>query len=263
MIIDKIKIDSNEMGYLRFGDGSKPLVIIPGLSLRSVLLSSEAIKDAYNELCEEYTVYVFDRPNKLEKECSLEWIADLTVKAMSALGIENAYLMGASQGGMICQYIAANHPELIKKLVLSSTTCRINKAASAVFRRWIEMARAHNVQELNHDFLQTVFSKEYLDKYKDVLPEIEKLGTEAECDRMVVMTSIMVDKDFTDVANMIKCPTLVIGSTLDRVFDQESIRWLADNIGAGLYMYNEYGHACYDEAVDFKRRIIDFCGERK
>ena len=49
------------MEYFQFGNGAKTLVILPGLSVQSVMLSADAIAQAYQPLCEEYTIYVFDR----------------------------------------------------------------------------------------------------------------------------------------------------------------------------------------------------------
>lgn len=44
-------------------------------------------------------------------------MAEDQAKAMKALGIANANVMGVSQGGMIAQYLAIDHPELVRKLI--------------------------------------------------------------------------------------------------------------------------------------------------
>ena len=33
---------------------------------------------------------------------------------------------------------------------------------------------------------------------------------------------------------------------------------LADKLGCELYMYEQFGHALYEEAKDFNRRVYDF-----
>ena len=46
--------------YFSFGRGKKPLVIIPGLSVQSILLFKDIIKSSYEIFSEDFTVYVID-----------------------------------------------------------------------------------------------------------------------------------------------------------------------------------------------------------
>ena len=58
----------------------------------------------------------------------------------------------------------------------------------------------------------------------------------------------------------IRCPTLVIGGTDDRIVTGEASHELAARIpGAALQMYAGLGHGLYEEAPDFLRRVADFC----
>ena len=116
--------DGIRMQYLEFGHGEKTLVILPGLSVKSVLLYEEAIVPAYSVFAREYTVYLFDRRLDLPDGYSIaDMAADTAV--MNSLGISGACVFGVSQGGMIAQILASSHPELVKKLVLASTASRM------------------------------------------------------------------------------------------------------------------------------------------
>ena len=59
--MNTVKTDSFEMDYIKFGHGSRTLVIIPGLSVQSVLLSADAIEEAYRMFTDDCTVFPFDR----------------------------------------------------------------------------------------------------------------------------------------------------------------------------------------------------------
>ena len=48
MQIQTVKTDTFSMDYFCFGTGGRKLVIIPGVSIQSVMGSAEAIADAYS-----------------------------------------------------------------------------------------------------------------------------------------------------------------------------------------------------------------------
>mgnify|MGYP000509005964 FL=1 len=55
------------MKHIVFGSGTKNFVILPGLSVHSVMGLADAIAEAYKDFCEEYTVYVFDRAENIQR----------------------------------------------------------------------------------------------------------------------------------------------------------------------------------------------------
>ena len=66
--IEKAEVNGFSMNYFRFGNGKRIMVILPGLSIGSVMHSAQLIADAYRIFAEEYTVYVFDRRNEVQKD---------------------------------------------------------------------------------------------------------------------------------------------------------------------------------------------------
>jgi pimeloyl-ACP methyl ester carboxylesterase len=61
----------------------------------------------------------------------------------------------------------------------------------------------------------------------------------------------------------LKCPTLVLGAELDQVLGVIASREIAEvlkqnGVPTELYVYENYGHAAYDEAPDYRARILEF-----
>ena len=56
----------------------------------------------------------------------------------------------------------------------------------------------------------------------------------------------------------IQCPVFVIGGMQDKVTGGEALIEIADKLGCESYIYNDLGHAAYEEAKDFNQRIYDF-----
>ena len=123
--IKTVETGSCTMRYFQFGTGPKPMVILPGLSVQSVMNAADAVANAYRSMAQDFTVTAFDRRPELPAAYSVSDMARDTAAAMSALGLGGAYLFGASQGGMIALLIALDHPELVRKLALGSTAARV------------------------------------------------------------------------------------------------------------------------------------------
>lgn len=82
--IETIRTDKFTMDYFRFGEGKETLVILPGLSVQSVMASADAVVDAYRPLTDDFTIYLFDRRKELPDSYSIYEIAQDTAEAIQA-----------------------------------------------------------------------------------------------------------------------------------------------------------------------------------
>lgn len=256
----KVALGDSYMNVIRFGDGEKKFAVIAGVSLTGLEGQGEAIAEAYAAFGEEYTVYLFERKKHLEKGYTVEKMAEDVYLAMKKLGVGSAFVYGVSQGGMIAQVLAIKHPEAVEKLVLCSTACRPTETVKKVAFAWLDSARRHDVVSLNRSFFDVVYSKEYLDKARDILPELEKIGSPEDCDRFSILVEAIFSFDVADRLSEISCPVLVLGDKNDRTVGDEGSYELIERLGCENYMYDTYSHAVYDEAPDIKERIKAFLG---
>lgn len=247
-----------EIDYFSFGDGDKPFVLIPGLSLLPVTPMAKAVAMQYRAFHSGYKVYLFDRKRSIPNGYTIEQMADDTVNAMRLAGLSKVLLMGCSQGGMMAQVIAAKYPEMVEKLVLCSTAATPDENARAVLGRWIELAQAGDIKAFNRNVFQHVYSKAYYDKYAESFALAEELGTPADIARFIPLAKACLGYDAHTVIKGIQCPVLVVGSNIDNVLGGKSSLELAEALNAKLVMYDNYGHAAYDEAPDLHERLIDF-----
>ena len=110
-------VGDTEMDYVSFGRGERKLVILPGLSdgLTTVRGKALMLAPGYRMFFDEYTVYMFSRKRKMPADYTIREMADDQAWAMRQLDVRGAYVMGVSQGGMIAQYLAAEHPDAVIK----------------------------------------------------------------------------------------------------------------------------------------------------
>ena len=146
-LIDKVSLNGFSMEYLKFGNGRKNLVILPGLSVQSVLLYSSSVVKQYERFTKDFTVYLFDRRINLPQEYSVSDMADDTAQAVKYLGLKNIYLFGASQGGMIAMDIAIKNVGLVEKLVLASTAMHMDEKSVSIVDDWIKLAENHDKEK--------------------------------------------------------------------------------------------------------------------
>ena len=260
-----VKTGSMEMRYARFGTGQKQFVILPGLSLQYVTDSAEAVAEAYGVFSEEYTVWLFDRRSDLPAEYPVREMAGDTAAAFDALGIRDVYLFGASQGGMIAQFLAIDRPDLLHALVLGSSAARIpddifhrGNEDSSILSEWIRLAEAGDAAGLTLSFAQAVYTPAFFEQYKDLILASAGSVSKKDLDRFLILARGSEGMDSLGELGRIQCPVLVLGAAEDRVLGAEASRELAEKLGCAFYIYEGYGHAVYDEAPDYKKRIRDF-----
>ena len=256
--IKTVDVSGAETEYMKFGRGGKNLVIIPGLSITPVLDSAEAIEGAYSCFADEYTVYLFDRRKNIPEGYDIYQMAKDTALAVKSAGIEKGDFFGVSQGGMISLSIAVFYPELIGKLVLGSTAARLGEKSERIVNGWISLAKEHRIKELFAAFAEAVYSEEFYQKYSELILSAAASVTNDNINKFIAAASATGGFDIYDKLEKIKCPVFGIGAAKDKIFGAEHSNELAEKLGCEKYIYKEYGHAAYDEAADYKERVLAF-----
>ena len=257
-----VKLKNNEMDYFCFGTGKTPFVMLPGLSVKSVMNSAEGVASAYRMFCDDFTVYCFDRTKFLTENYTIEQLSEDTAEAMLLLGLEGSCVFGASQGGMMAMDLAINHPELVQKLVLGSTAACVTEENLETVDEWISLAKAGNAAELYLSFGEAVYPKEVFEQYRELLTDAAKTVTHDELNRFIILAEGMKDFNVADDLSKIPCPVLAIGSSDDQVLGAYATAQIAEHLkdrqDFEMYMYDGYGHAAYDTAPDYKQRLLRF-----
>ena len=260
--VDTLKTQSFTMDYCKFGRGEKTLVIIPGLSVQSVMPSAQAIADGYRLLTDDYTVYVFDRRKDPPDNYCIADMARDTAEAIRKLGRSDVDIFGASQGGMIAMEIALQQPDLVHSLILGSTTSCISRDRFRAIDSWIDMARAGECEKLYLSFGELLYPPAVFEGAKEQLIQSAATVTAEDLGRFVVMAGALKGFDITSRLSSIVCPVLILGSEDDRVVGSDAAgnirKALTSCPHCELYMYNGYGHAVYDLAPDYSQRMLNF-----
>lgn len=118
-------VNGISLAYREFGSG-EPLLLITGFS--------EVMED-WNEtfvgiLARQYHVYIYDHramghSGDKDAPYTIPQLADDAAGLMDALGYESMNVYGVSMGSSVSQQLVIDHPEKVRKLILSSSTYSI------------------------------------------------------------------------------------------------------------------------------------------
>lgn len=131
-----INVNGINIYYEVMGSG-KPIILLNPNSA-----NTNAMNYVAKKLSQDFLVYKFDRRccGKSEKNCTLSY--ELSAKDVEEfilkLKIDKPYLLGSSGGGIVAMMVAINSPDIISKLVICSTTSRLNCIKKPVYFKVLE-----------------------------------------------------------------------------------------------------------------------------
>ena len=165
---------------------------------------------------------------------------------------------------MIAQYLAGDHPDLVKRLVLAVTAPYANEIVQRFVSCRIEEARRGDHKAIMIGSAESAYSEKKLRSYRRLYPLLGLIGRPKDYRRFLSNANAILRFDARDVLGQIRCPTLILGGEEDRTVGPEGSRELhAALAGSELYMYPGLGHAAFEEAPDFNTRVFGFFAEKE
>lgn len=254
----KLSLNNKQINYITFGKGSKPLIMIQGLNTNGIKGAANSIAYMYRIFAKDYKVYLFDRRAEVYDGITVRELATDIAEAMDALGIAKADVFAVSQGGMIGQYLAIDRPDLVHRMVLAVTLSKNNDTVVEVINNWIAMTEQERYKELVADMAVKMYSDAYVKRYKAFMPLLTAVQKPKDKERFITLAKACLTCSAYDELEKIKCPVLVLGGSQDKVTTGQASVEIAEKLGCEIYMYENLGHAAYEEAKDFNQRVYDF-----
>ena len=256
-----LSINGKTVDYVTFGTGNQPLVIIPGLGdgLQTVKGMAMPFSITYRILADRYKIYVFSRINELRQGYTTRDMAADVAEAMEVLTITSAYVMGISQGGMIAQWLAADFPERVQKLILAVTTAKPSQLARERIEHWQKLSQSGNFKHLMLDIAQHSYTQKSYQKWRLLYNVMGIFGRIKDKQRIDIQSVSCLKHDSLTILEKLNCPTLIIGAEKDDVLGVDGSLELHQHIkDSQLTILPECGHALYEQNKDFQKRVLVF-----
>ncbi|WP_255190867.1 alpha/beta fold hydrolase [Natronobeatus ordinarius] len=240
--------------HVRVGDGPKTLLVIPGLG--DAMFDGEygrsgawAVRYSFRRFLDEYTVRVVSRPRGLAEGTSIRELARDYARVLETQ-IGPASVLGISMGGLIAQELANLRPDLVDRLVLAASGCRLADESVQIGRRLRWYALEEEWTKIRTELLREMYTGYRRTLYPRLSATVGRLRppTPAEPADVVVSIDAVLEYDGTDRLEEIEPRTLVIGGDEDPFFPEEILRETHAGIpDAQLAMFRNARHGAYLE----------------
>lgn len=257
----------NGLPYARLDGSGPPLVILTGSELqhrpptRSVVLGYRLM---LRRLCRQYTVYLCSRRSGLAHGTTARDLSEDFAAMIRSEISGPVHLVGLSSGGSSAMHLAADHPELVQRLVLAMTGHRMNAHGAEVARVWRDLALGGDWPALWARMGTDVAegrSPEWLVQWMMRRFGRALLGVPSDNGRdLAAVLDADLGLDVGSALPRITAPTLVIGGT-DDPFYGEHIRATAQLIAGAQLCLIPGGHAVVKSSPRaFETALLGFLG---
>lgn len=235
--------------YARMGDKPNIIVNIEALSFKHEPPSGFILKQ-FKKLArfftKDYTMYLIGRRSNLPEDYLFDKMADDYAKMIRREFKGPVDVMGVSTGGQLAHYLAADHPDIIRKLVIISAAYRISERGVEIERKAAEYFKQGKYGKSLAALLDLVFSSRIMRSIAKFFIRLigKKMMGEIEYPNDF-LNEIQADREmnFEERLEEIKAPTLVMSGELDLCYSADDVRTTAEGIpNAELILYKGYGH---------------------
>jgi len=144
---------------------------------------------------------------------SMEMLGRDALAVMDGLGLGKVNWCGLSMGGMVGQWLGANAPDRIERLILSNTHSYY--ADKAMWDDRIKFAREKGLAAAVEPTMERWFSKEFRERAPDSIDRMRKMLLTTQVDGFLGCCAAIRNMDLRDTHARITAPTLVIVGTKD------------------------------------------------
>ena len=237
-----------EFPYVRVGNGPQNLVILPGLTLTNEppnRFAALTYRLGFGRFARDHTVYVINRRRGMPAGYTTrDMAADYARVIEDELG--PSHVVGFSTGGEIAQYVALDHPDVVRSLALIVSASRLSDEGRRTCERWQRLTRENRWQELRSDMAASTVTGEKNKRLARAFMKVfGRFVLGAPDDPSDFLTTLEADlgHDTTDRLPEISAPTLVVGGNEDPFYSEDLLRETAEGIpDATLRVHEGVGH---------------------
>ncbi|MBM3515651.1 MAG: alpha/beta fold hydrolase [Alphaproteobacteria bacterium] len=149
----------------------------------------------------------------------MEGYGALVAELIRAMGFERVNIHGTSFGAMIALCTAANHPEVVDRLVLSCFMARYDQAARMMRGTWKRAARDSGMEAVADLTSVAGFARGFYERpgAQDQLAAMRAAFSKNTPEAMIAGTETIERTDLTPLVAKIKAPVLMIAGDEDNM----------------------------------------------
>lgn len=246
--------------YNAIGAGP-PVLVLQGLTFENRALKGFETRfglGPFRQLARHRRVFVVNRRPGMARGTTLSEMAADYAAVIEADFQPPVDVIGLSSGGTIAFYLAAEHPRLVRRLVLEDAGPRLTAAGQAFAATVGPLAEAGRWREVSQVFMGLVQAENALGRAMGRLfAPLMARGAPSDADEMLALLEAEAAHDFTPLLGEIEAPTLVLSGELDPFCGAAMAYETAAAIPDGrAIVYAEQRHGVRGRQV--QRDLVDF-----
>ena len=185
---------------------------------------------------------------------SMERLGRDVLAVLDALGIAKTNWCGLSMGGMVGQWLGANAPDRVEKLVLSN--CTDYYADKGPWNDRIKFIRDKGLAAIVGPNMERWFTQNFREQHPEVIERFAEMFVATNLDGYIACGQAVRDMDHRALLPKIKAPTLIIAGRSDpatTLADGESMR---DRIPGARLAVVEAAHISNAEQPEAYAEIV-------
>jgi 3-oxoadipate enol-lactonase len=193
-------------------------------------------------------------------EYGLAQLAGDAIELLDAHGIDRADVCGVSLGGMIAQWLGANAPERLRRIVIANSSSYMGPPEAWAAR--IALIRAQGMAAIADMAVQRWFSPRFQESDPAAVARIRAMLLTTPADGYCGCCAAIAAMDMRPELARIKVPALVIGGLDDPATPPEHAHALHDGIVASRLVELRAAHLSnIEQAEAFTRAVLEFLVE--
>lgn len=152
---------------------------------------------------------------------------------LDALALDRVNWCGLSMGGMVGQWVAANAPERIERLVITNTSSYFPDKAA--WNERLRLVREKGIAGFAAPNMERWFTKQFRERSPQAVARLREMFAATPLEGYIGCGEAVRDMDHRELLPKIKAPTLVIAGKHDPATPLEANEYIASRIpGAKL-----------------------------
>ena len=144
---------------------------------------------------------------------SMQRLGQDALAIMDSLGLDKVHWCGLSMGGMVGQWLAANAPDRIDKLILSNTSAYFSDKT-----RWddrIKVVREKGVGSIADGVMNLWFTADFRAREPQTIARFKEMLSATPVEGYIAACEAVRDMDHRELLQRITAPTLIIAGKHD------------------------------------------------
>lgn len=192
---------------------------------------------------------------------SMERFGRDALAIMDALGLGKVNWCGLSLGGMVGQWLAANAPRRIDKLILSNTSCYYPDKSQWDDR--IAAIRARGLAAIADGVMNLWFTADFRARAPDMVARLKQMLVTTPLAGYIGACEAIRDMDHREILPKISAPTLVIAGRHDAAIPIETTAFIRSQIPRAALTVLDAGHISnVEQPAVYAADVLGFLTQR-